>query len=126
MLRFIQKRDRYGFPEKAHITDGTGKCLCGADASGTLLHPADWDAVHYRIPHPGVCKGCRQAAILRLRPKAVFWYSDPFNGDTKEFPSLRAAVSSARKEHGNPCIWQVGPGDVNKIVKVVEGLPALP
>lgn len=39
MLRFIQKRDRYGFPEKAHITDGTGKCLCGVDAEKDLPDP---------------------------------------------------------------------------------------
>lgn len=124
-LFFFQgKEKKYG--QTAHITDRNDVVLCGKRIEGRSLYKADWESIHYRTPFGGLCKECLKAAELRLRPKAVFWYSDPFSGEIKEFPSLRAAVASAKKEHGNSTVWQLGPGDINKIVRFVEGLPALP
>lgn len=130
-LRFIQGSDRHGFMENAHVTaeaDAAGprQTLCGKRMEGTVLHEADWEALHYRTPFGGVCEKCFKTAELRLRPKAKYWYLDPFNGDMKEFDSLREAVAAARKEHGNPWIYQTGPGNINKNVRQVEGLPMLP
>lgn len=108
-----------------HIATVDGAPLCGSRDAGQIYGTADWEALHSPRFHRQ-CPRCRKAAFLVLRPRASFWYLDPFHGNMKEFKSLRAAVSSAKKEHGNSTIWQVGPGDVNKIVLFVKGLDVLP
>ena len=110
-----------------HIMGPNNKTLCGRSPKRLReLGPADWDRLHESKPWGRYCECCRQRAFLRLRPKAVFWYLDPFNGDRKEFPTLREAKKNARKEYGSVTIWQLGPGDVNRIVKFVRGYDPLP
>lgn len=123
---FLQRREQNSWKNPTHITEDGERTLCGKHPGGTILYEADWEALHYRVPFGELCPTCRKAAELHLRPRAVFWYLDPFNGDMKEFKSLRTAVSSAKKKHGNSTIWQLGPGDINKIVRFVEGRPVLP
>lgn len=110
----------------AHIIDENGDLLCRTNATGHPGLPVTWDRLLHENPYGCICKRCHAAALLRIRPKARFWYLDPFHGNEKSFGSLRGAVSSAKKEHGNSTIWQTGPGDINKIIRFVEGLPVLP
>lgn len=124
-LFFFQGKEK-NYGQTAHITDGNDVVLCGKRIEGRSLYKADWESIHYRIPFGGLCKECLKAAELRLRPKAVFWYLDPFNGGHKEFPSLRAAEKAAAKEHGSVTIHQLGPAETNEIVKFVRGLDPLP
>ena len=112
-----------------HVTDAVGKPLCGTKhpVSKTSVL-ADWEWLHSTFRSP-LCEKCLKAAVLRLRPAATFWYQDPWNGsETHEFHSLGEAKKTASKEHcpGSIAIWQLGPGDTNKIVGFVEGLPPLP
>lgn len=108
-----------------HITGTDGTPLCGCRAEGKTYDIADWEALHSPRWHKQ-CPKCRQAALLILRPRAVYWYLDPFSGHLKEFRSLRSAKASARKEHGNSTIYQLGPGDINRIAAFVEGMDPLP
>lgn len=120
--------------EDIHITDGSGTTFCGKENVTKTFREADWDTLHgfscgaidFEHPCRHVCKKCYGTAVLRLRPKAQFWFLSPFDGRMNTFKSLAAAVKAARKEHGNTTINQTGPGDVNRIAKFVEGLPALP
>jgi hypothetical protein len=120
----------FGVRRYAHVTNADGKPLCGTKRpiDRTSLR-ADWEWLHDTF-HTPVCKECYEAAVLRLRPTATFLYMDPWYGGSKkrEFRSLRAARKAASKEHcpGSIAIWQLGPGDTNRIVEFVEGLPPLP
>ncbi len=109
-----------------HIADLSGKTLCGKKAAGKELAKADWDVLHGNIPAGQQCKTCRAKALLLLRPNAQFWYLDPFNGNKKEFTTITEARKTAKTEHGTVTIWQLGPGDINKIVETVHGLDPLP
>ena len=109
-----------------HITSDEGQSvLCGKTARGRAWDDADWEALHSPWFHRQ-CPLCRNKAILALRPVARFWYQDPFHGDTKEFPTVKHAIRSARTEHGTCTIWQTGPGEINKIIDTVKGLDPLP
>lgn len=110
-----------------HIMGPNNRTLCGKSPKRLReLGPANWDRLHESKPWGRYCECCRQRAVLQLRPKAVFWYLDPFNGGNKEFPSLRAAEKAAAKEHGSVTIHQLGPAETNEIVKFVRGLDPLP
>ncbi len=108
-----------------HVARADRTPLCGAAAKGKAYDEAGWVALHAPRFHRQ-CPACRRAAVLILRPKAKFWYLDPFNGNRKEFGSLRSARASAGKEHGTSTVWQTGPGDVNRIACSVQGLDPLP
>lgn len=108
-----------------HVAGADGSPLCGSRDPGKTYGPADWDALHSPRFHRR-CPKCQQTAVLLLRPRAKFWYLDPFHGAVKEFVSLASAVRSARKEHGNSAIHQTGPGETNRIIKSVKGLDPLP
>lgn len=126
-LRFLCKEHpNLGFSSTTeHVTADGKTALCGSKDGGEPRDAADWDALHSPRFHRR-CPKCQQAAVLLLRPRAKFWYLDPFHGAVKEFVSLASAVRSARKEHGNSTIHQTGPGETNRIVKSVEGLDPLP
>ncbi len=109
-----------------HITPDEGRSvLCGKTIKGRAWDDAHWEALHSPRFHRQ-CPLCRSKAILALRPVARFWYLNPFNGDLKEFPTAKEAIMSAQTEHGTCTIWQTGPGEINKIVKFVNGLDTLP
>lgn len=108
-----------------HITADGQTVLCNAKTKGSAWDPVTWDSIHSPRFHRR-CPKCQEAAARLLRPVAVFWYLDPFNGDKKEFPSLNKARKSAKTEHGTCTIWQRGPGETNKIVEFVKGLDPLP
>lgn len=110
-----------------HVLTADGGTFCGKSPERFRdLGPADWSTLHEGKPWGLYCEVCRKRAFLRLRPKAVFWYLDPFNGDHKEFPTLKEAEKSASKEHGCVSIHQLGPGEGDKLVKFVRGYDPLP
>lgn len=112
-------------PRADHICGPDGKPLCGCVTPGTPGGSVTWESLHEPRWTP-VCPKCRRKAVLLLRPKAEYWYLSPFNGVKHSFGSLAAARKAAKKEHGTPAIWQLGPGETNKIVEFVEGLDPLP
>ena len=126
-LRFFCEEDPYWGSSSTleHITDDGKTALCGSKDKGKPYDTADWDALHSPRFHRK-CPKCRAAAVLILRPRATYWYLDPFYGNVKEFKSLRSARASALKEHGTSYITQVGPGEINKTVDIVTGLDPLP
>ena len=109
-----------------HITDLSGKTLCNKIIKGKILTEADWNVLHENMSAGQWCKSCRAKALLLLRPRAKFWYLDPFNGNEKSFMTITEASKSAKKEHGTCTIWQLGPGDINKIITTIHGLEPLP
>jgi hypothetical protein len=111
-----------------HITPDHHKAICGVSVADA---PASISEVTIdNLDTAGeICPRCREAAPMRLRPRARYWYLDPWAGSTThEFPSLKKAKEAAAKEHcaGSVCIWQLGPGRTNRIAAFVEGLPPLP
>ncbi len=112
---------------KAHIGNPDGTPLCASKKPVRKgMEITSWDNFHYENPYGSICEICKKKAEMIFRPKAKFWYLDPFNGDIKEFGSLRRAVVSAKQEHGSSTIWQLGPGNINKIIETVKGLDPLP
>lgn len=113
------------YPDTDHICGRNGKALCGFAGKARTYGTVTWDALH-EPRWTRVCPKCRQAAILLLRPKAEYWFISPFRGTKHTFRSLRAAEKAARTEHGTVAVYQLGPGEINKIVKFVNGLDPLP
>lgn len=111
-----------------HIAKDNRSAICGtsvedAPASVSEVTMDNLDTVG------NICPRCRDAAPMRLRPRAKYWYLDPWTGSTThEFTSLKKAKEAAAREHcaGSVCIWQLGPGRTNRIAAFVEGLPPLP
>lgn len=108
-----------------HLTIDGKTALCGTNVKGEPRDAANWETIHSSRFHRR-CPKCQQAAVMLIRPKAAFWYLDPFVGQRKEFRSLQKARKEAKKEHGNCTIWQTGPGETNKIVDVIHGQEPLP
>lgn len=109
-----------------HLTGADGRPLCGTQTQvRRSAARADWNWLHSAF-RPAVCQTCYKAAVLHLRPSATYWYLSPFNGDRHEFPTLRKAVESTRREHGSSHIYKSGPGDAGGPVKTVQGLDPLP
>lgn len=122
-----QNRGRFGRDIiNAHITNGNGATLCGRTNEATCGLQVTWDSLHDGTPYGRICPKCREKAILSLRPTATFWFMDPYNGDIRSFGSITSAKRDARKRNGSSTIWQLGPGEINRIVETVNGLPALP
>ena len=116
----------FGDRVDTHVSDEKGNPLCGTKGHFRVGQQVNWENLHYGGPYGCLCKKCRETAVLQLRPKARFWYLDPFSGHERSFGSLRNAVAAAKKEHGTSTIFQVGPGEVNRIVRFVSGLDPLP
>ena len=113
----------YGSPTKTHVVDeDSGRPLCGSSVLGTeTFVEATWDWLHQPDPYGEICEKCRKAGILRLRPRAEYWYTDPFSGKRRSFPTLSKARKAASTEPGGATIFQLGPGDVNRIAECVAG-----
>lgn len=129
-LHYIRESSLFhgGLQYKDHIADTDGKTLCGATPNGQLGGEVTLDNLDEGRWTP-LCEKCRRSAPLRLRPRASYWYLDPWTGSsTREFPTLKKAEKAASKEHcsGSICIHQLGPGRTNKVATFVEGLPPLP
>ena len=118
------------FSYKRHISPDHRKAICGACVENAPVSTIAWEVTMDNLDTiGGICPQCREAAPMRLRPRATYWYLDPWAGSTiHEFPSLNKAKKSAASEHcpGSVCISQLGPGRTNKVAAFVEGLPPLP
>lgn len=126
LIYLPQSSHQIGAKTRTHIGTPNGVPLCAYKKPVKEGIEVTWDNLHYETPYEGLCETCQKKAKIIFRPKAKFWYMDPFNDDIKEFDKLNDAENSAIKEHGNSTIWQTGPGDINKIIEIAEGLNPLP